>query len=225
MTSHRASLPDITHHDVDIVLVSQWTVDTPERQQAVAEATITAWERAPWPDGCISLACFVNIEGDIVLTYSQWTSDEACREFVRTNRPALINSIEETIPDIELTDPIEYRLYRSGVSDSERGDPECIVVVSFDTDDSEQQRQFVDSMFDISPDLPPDCLSAHFHFSTDGTRILNYAEWTDEAAHREMIEKDTSADDNEVHQLIDNMPGVRPMGFKRYNLHRSLLRR
>jgi hypothetical protein len=38
-------LPDITRPDVGTVLVSEWTVGTPERQRALVEAFAAAWER------------------------------------------------------------------------------------------------------------------------------------------------------------------------------------
>jgi hypothetical protein len=30
--------------------------------------------------------------------------------------------------------------------------------------------------------------ATHLHASTDGTRVINYAEWTDEEAHRRMVD-------------------------------------
>lgn len=146
-------------------------MNTPERQQAVAEATITEWERVLWPEGCLSFNCFVNTDGDAVLNYSQWASDEACRKFVQTDRSTLVSGIEDAVPGIKLVDTIECRLYRSGVSENEPQDPGCLVVL-FGIDSSEQQR-LVDSSFTVSPDSPPGCISANFHLSTDGTRILN----------------------------------------------------
>lgn len=34
---------------------------------------------------------------------------------------------------------------------------------------------------DVAP--MPGSIAAHFHISTDGTRLFNYAEWTDAQAH------------------------------------------
>jgi hypothetical protein len=60
---------------------------------------------------------------------------------------------------------------------------------------------------------------------TDGTRVLNYAEWTDEDAHRRMVEADSTPTDDEWKTRISTgTPGVRFTGFTRYHLHHSLTR-
>lgn len=216
-------LPDITRPDVGIVLVSQWTVGSPESQQALAEAIIAEWEREPWPQALISFNGFLSTDGQTVLTYAQWTSDEAHREFERTTRPTLIPGIVDAITGIERPEPVRYRLYRSYVSDGSPRVPGCIVVVSIEAEGPERARRWVDFMFDdvgATAEPHPGLISANMHISIDGTQVLNYAEWTDEEAHRtiERPAPDVAA------RITDGVPGVRPVGFKRYRLHRSLVR-
>lgn len=62
-------------------------------------------------------------------------------------------------------------------------------------------------------------LSAHFHASTDGSRVLNYAEWTSDAAHLAFLESAARA---ATLRATGATPGVRPIGFRRFHLHHSI---
>lgn len=202
---------DITCPDAGIFLVSQWSVGAPERQRAEAEAAIAPWESEPWPQALVSFNCFVSTDGASLLTYAQWTSDEAYREFQRTYR----------IVPIERPAPVMYRLYRSYVSDGSPRVPGCIVVVTIEADGPERAQQWVDFMFDdvgAKAGPPPGLISANFHINIDGTRVLNYAEWTDEEAHRAVESPPPAV----VARITEGVPGVKPIGFKRYRPYRSL---
>lgn len=222
MIISRDSFPDIARLDAEIVLISEWTVDIPKRQQTAAEIAITAWEHEAWPEGLLSDNYFVEIEGDSVLHYSQWTSEKTTDEFVRTDRAKWLRKTDAD-PDSERHEITPYRLYRSFVPTDSPDDRGCIVVISFETDGPEWQRKLVDWLVDRLPDNEPHpgMISNHFHISIDGNRVLNYTEWTDEEAHRDVVERDLREDD-EVPKMLDSMAGVRPQGYKRFTLHRSL---
>jgi erythromycin esterase len=221
MTVHRDSLPDITRPDTDIALVSEWTVNTPQRQRAVVETAIDTWEH-DWPEGLLSHNCFVGTEDITVLHFSQWSSEETAAEWVRTDHQAWLREID-AVADSEHHEIVPYRLYRSFVPGGPPHTRGCIVVITFDTDGPEWQRKLVDWLVDRLPDSEPHpgMISNHFHLSTDGTQVLNYTEWTDADAHRDVIETDLR-EDSEVPQMIDSMAGVTPLGYKRFQLHRSL---
>lgn len=213
MAATDRQLPDLTRADVGAVLVREWTTDTPEQQHTNVAETFAELERRPWPPGLISFNAFVSTDGEMALAYTQWTSGEAGREFMA-----------------EVTDGefVEYRLYRSGVRENPPV-PGCVVLVSveFDGPDEQRQRQWVDTVFDAlaaETEPHPGGISGHFHVSTDGTRVLNYAEWTDEDAHRDALRKSgrktvgTSPD----WRRVQDFPGVRSSGFTRFRLLRSL---
>lgn len=222
MTTSRDSFPDIARPDADIALISAWTVDISERQRAAAETAIPGQKHEAWPDGLLSDTYFVEIDGDTVLHYSQWTSEEAAAGFARSDRPEWAGRID-AIPDSETHGSTPYRLYRSFVPDGSPRRRGCIVAISFETDSSEWQRKLVDWLADRLPANPPHPgnIANHFHLSTGGTRVFNYTEWTDAEAHRDVIENSLHKE-SEILQMIDDMTGVRGLGYKRYNLHRSL---
>ncbi|MEV0386760.1 hypothetical protein [Nonomuraea sp. NPDC050643] len=165
-------------------------------------------ERLPWPPEIISFNVLASTDGDAVLTYTQ-CAGEADSRFVA-----------------EVTDaePIEYRLYRGG-GRADRPVPGCIVVVSIELDgpDTQRQRRWVDTVFDAmaaETDPHPGGISAHFHLSTDGVRILNYAEWTDEDSHRDALARSGRGTVGIAPEwrAVQEFPGVKSGGFKRYRL-------
>lgn len=182
MTTTRSAMPDITRSDVGTILVSPWIVGTPKRQRDAVDATIAEWKVAPWPQAFLSLNCFVSGDGATVLNYAQWTDDDAHREFVRTYRPTLVRGIDDAVPGIERPGLVRYRLHGSVVAPDHRHG-ELVAVLTYDTLDVQQARQLADDARGrIAPELPPGLLAAHFHISVDGTRVLIYEEWADEAA-------------------------------------------
>jgi quinol monooxygenase YgiN len=189
------------------------------------------WEHAPWPHGLLSYNLFVGTDGDTVLHYSQWASDESYREFVRTDRAERVRAIDAAVPGIARHAVVSYRLYRSTAPDSTRRTPGCIVVVSveFDGPDEQRQRRWVDAVFDAlaaETEPHPGGIAAHFHLSTDGTRVLNYAEWTSEEAHRDAIEKSGqgAVGSGPKWRRVQRFPGMIAGGYKRYHPYRSLVR-
>lgn len=225
-----SSLPNIARPDAGAILVSEWTVDTPERQAATIEAFVAAWERAPWPRGLLSVNLFASTDGTTVLLYAQWTGDDAYQEFVRNHRQSRADQIDRAVPGIKRSGPVNYRLYRSGVREG-APPPGCIVIVSveFDGPDRQRQRQWVDTVFEAleaEAELHPGGISGHFHVSTDGTRVLNYAEWINEEAHRDALARSGqgAVGSGLKWRQVQNFPGMISNGYKRYKLGRSLAR-
>ena len=54
-------------------------------------------------------------------------------------------------------------------------------------------------------------------FSLDGTRVVLYAEWTSEEAHREAIETATFGGGRGI---FDGVPGIDGLSVNRYQLYR-----
>jgi Antibiotic biosynthesis monooxygenase len=223
-----SKFPDITRSDVGTVLVSEWKVGSPERQRALVEAFLAAWEEAPWPQGLLSVNLFLSTDGEIVLNYAQWTGDEAYRQFAQAHLRPHVEQIDRAVPGIERSGPVNYRLYRSGVR-RDAPVPGCVVIVSveFDGPDEWRQRQWVDTVFEAleaETEPHPGGISGHFHLSVDGARVLNYAEWTSEGAHREAIERSGqgSVGSGPKWRQVRSFPGIKSSGYKRYRLKHSL---
>ncbi|GGW94232.1 antibiotic biosynthesis monooxygenase [Streptomyces chryseus] len=189
------SLPTMGRPDAGVVLVSTWRVGTPARQKAAVEAVAGAWRSRPWPDvGPLSYSVYTGEDGDTLLHYSQWRSMEDYREFSGTSRDGRNAEIDAAVPGIERVGLHAYELYRSTVlapGGPER-EPGCVVIVDveFDGPDPARQRDWVDTVFEAlatDPGLHPGGIAGHFHVSTDGTRVLNYAQWESAEAHIEAL--------------------------------------
>ncbi len=205
MTSSQTGYPTIhkgqdawpTPNGEVVALAREWP------DAGAAQATFEA--RADGPDGLVSFTRYEGIGHDGAFTYEQWTSEDA-------------------IPDLGET-PV-YRLYRGQGGE---GNPGCLVVVSveFDGPDEQRQRDWIDLVFEAlasETGLPDGGISGYFHVSTDGTRVLNYAEWTSAEAHIAAIEA-PGADGigtTDAWKKVQTFPGLRRSTVKRYRAVASI---
>ncbi|WP_455355869.1 antibiotic biosynthesis monooxygenase [Streptomyces sp. SYSU K217416] len=219
------ALPDLFRPGVGTVMSSIWSVGTPERQRAAVDAIAKAWESRPWPSAdLLSYSVYTGNDGDTLLHYSQWTSPAAFAEFTRLHRDERVQEIDAAVPGIERVRLGEYELYRSTAA--RPGDtrvPETVVIVDveFDGPDPGRQRAWIDAVFEAlgtDPHPHPGGISGHFHVSTDGTRVLNYAEWESEQAHIEALAApgDGIGAATPQWQRVQNYPGVTGGGVTRY---------
>ncbi|HEV7977017.1 hypothetical protein [Amycolatopsis sp.] len=175
------------------------------RPDAVVAVVSKGHTETPWSEGLLSRSHFAGTDDDTALTYEQWATENA-----------------DVGPGA-----IAYRLVRSEADPARV--PGCIVFIDIETDDAETARAWIDSVFGAlhsDEDPHPGGISAHFHLSLDGKRVLNYAGWTDAEAHRKAVEDPGApgvarVETPEWHRVL-NTPGVRPLGFKRYRLQRSI---
>lgn len=188
------ALPDATRADAGLATFGTWHVGTPERQRAAVEAIAATWRRLPWPDPeLLGYSVYSSTDGETLLHYAQWTSAAAYEEHVTAGRQAAhLAEVDAVVPGIERAGETPYLLYRSAFTPGARGPqapvPGCVIAVSieFEGPDEERLRRWVDGWFrgdESEVDDFDGLLAAHFHVSTDGTRVLNYAEWVSEQAH------------------------------------------
>ncbi|MFE6185769.1 antibiotic biosynthesis monooxygenase [Streptomyces sp. NPDC056465] len=188
-SAERHPLPDLTRADVGIVKVGTWDTGAPDRQRRTVDAVRAAWGSRPWPHaGLLSYTVCTGEDGRTLLHYSQWSSEDAYQDFMRNGRDARDADIDAAVPGVERLGPDTFELYRSANRKDGAPRPGCIVTVDirFDGPDPARQRDWVDTVFealDSDPVPAPGRISAHFHAGTDGTRVLNYAEWETARAH------------------------------------------
>ena len=196
----RKGLPDIDRPDARIAVVRQFPVDGQDQQRAVADATLAAWDES-------------RLAGRSHSSNVLYEHRRAARPHLRTveQRPARRRGARRDC----------VSLYRSGVRD-DAPVPGCIVIVEVGTDGDDTARRWVDAVFDAlaaETTLHPGGISGHFHISLDGTRVLNYAEWVDEASHVQAIGDAGSIGRGAGVARVQTMPGVVNLGFRRYRPH------
>jgi hypothetical protein len=203
--------PDVRRADSTHVHVAQWYV--PDRESGVdaLQEAVTQWRTTPWPTGILAFGGYLSTEHDTVLTYAQSADAAAHRAFTAG------------LKGLAGAETVEYTLYRAIVLDTGPVVPASFVVATFDVDGPGPQAGIVASIADALERAPaaqhPGLISANFHRSTDGSRVLNYAEWTSDEAHAAFL---AGATRTATLRATHDTPGVRPIGFKRYHLLHSL---
>jgi hypothetical protein len=223
------SHPDLARPDAGLVVVSEFEVGGVDQQQALFAASRAAWDTLPWPETLLSAAWLASTDGQRALAYVQWRDDSEFESYGRTHRPILAARLRDALPAVIASPPVFYRRYRSGTR-PDAVDPGCIVIVSveFDGPDDARARTWIDSVFDAlaaEPAPPSGGLGAHFHVSVDGTRVLNYAEWIDEASHVAALERSGigAVGSGPKWRDVQTFPGLKGSRVTRYRLDRRLV--
>ncbi|CAM5483143.1 antibiotic biosynthesis monooxygenase [Streptomyces narbonensis] len=217
--AHPDARPEIHRPGVEAVLVSTWSVGTPERQRAAVEAVRKAWESREWPDPrLLGYTVYCGTDGDTLLQYAQWATHEAYDDFVHTRRDDRDAEIDAAVPGIERVEPHRYAPpYRTAVLNEESAGavPGLVaaVEVEFDGPDAGRQRAWVDSVFtalaqDEGSQRIPGAIGAQFHLSADGTRALDLAEWESEQAHTAWLMSLATSPVGEAWAAVANHPGI-----------------
>ncbi|MFI5675913.1 antibiotic biosynthesis monooxygenase [Streptomyces cellulosae] len=226
MTRRTDAHPGLTRPDVGAPFFSTWRVGTPERQRRTVEAIARTWEHRPWPAaGLLGYHVYTGHDGSTVLHHIQWASEQEYEAFTKIHRQERVDEIDTAVPGIERVGLGRYRRYRSSVR--EGGPvrvPGCVVIVEveFDGPDPERQRAWVDAVFEAlesEPNQHPGGISGHFHLSTDGTRVLNYAEWESAQAHIDALAApgDGIGSATALWQRVQSWPGLKSSTVSRYD--------
>ncbi|MFJ9897986.1 antibiotic biosynthesis monooxygenase [Streptomyces sp. NPDC091280] len=226
MTRRTASHPDLSDPRVAAPFFSTWRVGTPLRQRQTVEAVAAAWERRPWPaDDLLAHHLYAGHDTSTLLHYSQWTSEQAYEAFARTRRQERADEIDTAVPGIERLGLGRYRYYRGTGGPADRGGrvPGCVVLVDveFEGADPDRQREWVDAVLEALAHEPaphPGGISGHFHLSTDGTRVLNYAEWESAQSHIEALAApgDGIGSATASWERVQTWPGLKSTTVSRY---------
>jgi hypothetical protein len=149
----------------------------------------------PRPEGLLDVRWLEQVDGGGAMTYSQWS--EA----------------------VEVDGAVAYRRYRSGREPVDRA-VGCVVLVSVEFDRPGVAEEWVDLVFDAlaaEREPHPGGISAHFHVSVDGLRVLNYAEWTSAEAHEDALARGNGAVGvSEPWRHVRSFPGLKRSDVRRY---------
>ncbi|MFJ3042515.1 antibiotic biosynthesis monooxygenase [Streptomyces tendae] len=227
MTRRTDAHPDLARTDALAPFFSTWRVGTPERQRQTVDAIARTWERRPWPaEDLRGYHVYTGHDGSTLLHHSQWASEQAYEAFAKTHRQERVDEIDTAVPGIERLGLGRYRRYRSTRPEGPAAAvvPGCIVIVEveFEGPDPDRRRAWVDAVFEAlqsEPNPRPGGLSAHFHLSTDGTRVLNYAEWESAQAHIDALAApgDGVGSSTSQWERVQTWPGLKSSTVNRYD--------
>ncbi|GHG83275.1 antibiotic biosynthesis monooxygenase [Streptomyces griseocarneus] len=181
--------PVFERPDVASVLVHIVPVDGPERQRAVADAVVAHWRSRRWPEGLVSLNCYTSTDGRSVLTYAQWSSEEALRDSLRDEESVSRGKPGWGVPGVVAPEPAEFRLYRA-VRPTALPDPEvvaeCFPGAVFTMADGVSARKWIDTLLASEEEAEgedrayPGAIAANFHVGADDSSVLVLSEWVSE---------------------------------------------
>ena len=214
---------DLTHPDAgpdQIVLVTTWRVGDQDRQRRVADAIAATWHDRPWPwPQLLDWTVLGSINGNTLLNYLRLSGSDTVA--AREQRESRWQEIDKAVPGIERLGGREYRHYRSVIGQAaQQGHsdqpPGCYVMVRAQFSEP-NGRRWVDNVFAVSARVhrpTPGLIGAHFHLSSDDRHVLNLAEWTDEQAHRRLVDTPGGA----VRDAVNLFPGRTRVSFERFRL-------
>ncbi|WP_447008288.1 hypothetical protein ACRAKI_18145 [Saccharothrix isguenensis] len=152
----------------------------------------------PRPGGLLDVRWLEPLEGGGAVTYSQWSCPP------------------------EVGGGVVYRRYRSvGLASPDRP-VGCVVLVSVEFDRPGLAEEWVDLVLSaLAAEEEPDRggISGHFHVSADGTRVLNYAEWTSAQAHRDALSRgDGAVGVSDLWRRVRSFTGLKVSDVRRYGV-------
>ncbi|MEU9337514.1 antibiotic biosynthesis monooxygenase [Streptomyces sp. NPDC048290] len=216
--------PELPHPSVGAPTFSTWRLGTPERQRLAVDAFAAAWERRPWPARELrSHHVYLGHDGSTLLHHAQWASAAAYEGFAKTRRQETVDEIDTAVPGIERLPLHRYRHYRSQARAAGDGRVPGLVVtvrIDFEPGAADRRTDWIDTLLAATggdPEGHRGLIAAHFHPSEDGTHVLNYAEWEDDAAYDAVIAraKERGAEDREW-ERVRTYPGVTGFTGARY---------
>jgi hypothetical protein len=216
------TLPDIARPDVDVVELRSWTTTGIAEQRTTADRVL-AEAQPPWPSGLLSVACFTTVAPVAVVSLLRGTAVD--QEPLPPEHLEVRTYSQWARPPDDSGDRT-YRLVKT-YDTGERSQPACVamILIDFDGADDARQRRRVNVVVDAlsaEPKPIPGLISAHFHASTDGTRVLNYAEWTSLGAYAEALAHGpdgVAQTDLPAWRTVREFPGIRRNTVARCILH------
>lgn len=208
-------LPEIGRTPGGLALLGTWRVGSPEAQREAVVAGREAWARVGWPHGLLSHTVFVGSDGSTLVQYSQWTNGEYARSFAGDLKRDWSTAVDAAVPGLERMGVVPLRVHGQAAGSVSGGRPGCVVLVDIETESEAHAVRWVDAMLALGPiDTPRTGLrAATFHISVDGRRVINFAEWTDEASHVRAVDRPKDVDEGEI---VHATPGVRVVEHRRF---------
>ncbi|MBU7598844.1 antibiotic biosynthesis monooxygenase [Streptomyces sp. P38-E01] len=172
-------LPDLARPDAGTTLISEWIVDTPDRQRRAGRALLEEWGELSArfrPEAFLRLSCFASADGRVLLSVAQWADDDALLAFVREHRAEMVGSIDREVPGIRRPGLIRCRLAHTVVPDGVGADTTDVIVARAESGPASDAVRWAEATADRLRASPPaGAGTAHVFVSGDSTRGLLYA--------------------------------------------------
>ncbi|MEO0408252.1 MAG: antibiotic biosynthesis monooxygenase, partial [Cyanobacteria bacterium P01_A01_bin.135] len=154
------------------------------QQDAVVDRVTQLFELAAQQPGFVSANLHRSLDGAKVANYAQWESEAALQQFVQLSETQA--RVEALQPHIE---EMDSHIYEIIASESKVGAPRInaneyfVHFAEFRMPPANQPRMVELAKEHVGPAMSlPGLVSANFHRSLDGERVINYGQWEDKDA-------------------------------------------
>lgn len=164
----------------------------PERQTELVEKLITYLQVMQQQHGFVSASLHKSLDGEKVANYMQWETSEDYEAF--SNNNGIQGQFKHQ--DLLMFGEIDTHVYEIVASQSKIDTPQIkegkyiVHFAEFRMEADDQPRMVELAKEHLTPAMELEGLiSANFHRSLDGTRVINYGQWRDQESIEELRKK------------------------------------
>jgi len=153
----------------------------PEQQQELIDTIAEFVKTVKQQPGFVSANIHKSIDGVKVANYAQWKTKQDFENFINNAQ------VQEKAAKIRELNP-DSHIYEVVISDSKSGIPEIDKQYIYHFAEFRMQPENQPRMIELAKENVvkamelPGLVSANFHRSIDGTRVINYGQWSDKEA-------------------------------------------
>ena len=179
-------MPTLAINNEAIAVIIIFRVE-PDRQTELIETISEFLETVKEQPGFISSSIHKSLDGIKVANYAQWQSVEDYETFLNNA------DVQAKAAKLRTFSPPDAHTYEIVISESKVGTPQInkgeyfVHFAEFQMSPENQPTMVELAKKHVKPAMKlPGLISATFHRSLDGTRVMNYGQWRDEAAIEEL---------------------------------------
>ncbi|GLY84447.1 hypothetical protein [Actinoallomurus iriomotensis] len=159
-----------------VTLISRWTVGSPQRQQAAADAELARLRRIGLPDGCHDLTIYTSLNGESILLRAELAGVHAFHAFpVGPRGAADRDEVDQTVPGIVRHGVTGYRSHRR--IHNAMGQAVCTSIV--ETHFYEPDEALYWAVEVANTGRWSGSLATMFYVSLDHSQALSVTDWSD----------------------------------------------
>ncbi len=157
----------------------------PEKQQQLIDTIAEFVNTVKYLPGFVSANIHKSLDGVKVANYAQWKTKQDFENFLNNSEA------QEKGAKLREFNPPDSHVYEVVISDSKEGIPQIEKKYIYHFAEFRMQPENQPRMVELAQENVgkamklPGLVSANFHRSLDGTRVINYGQWSD----KEAIEK------------------------------------
>ncbi|MEL6461359.1 MAG: antibiotic biosynthesis monooxygenase [Cyanobacteria bacterium J06636_27] len=153
----------------------------PEKQQELLDTIAEFIKTVKQQPGFVSANLHKSLDGLKVANYAQWRTVEEFEKFLKNSE------VKQKASKIKAFKP-DSHVYEVIISESKEGIPEITDKYIYHFAEFRMEPENQPKMIELAKENVgkamklPGLVSANFHRSTDGTRVINYGQWSDKEA-------------------------------------------